>query len=54
MQIAHVAHVQQIEVPIGQRDAFAIASPFIHAPAKLVTSQDFLLSGQSCPLNEVS
>ena len=41
-QVAHVAHVQQIEAAIGQRDAFTAAAPLCCARTQLFAAQDFV------------
>ena len=41
MQIAYVAHVQQIEIPVSQRDAFARTTPLFYLLEKFVSAQDF-------------
>jgi hypothetical protein len=40
-QVPHVADMQQIEVTIGQRDAFTGTAPLVYAPAQFFAAQDF-------------
>jgi hypothetical protein len=34
-------HMQQIKIPVSQRDAFARAPPLLHPLAKFASAQDF-------------
>jgi len=44
--VTHVSHVQQIEIAVGQCDAFARPPPFLHLPAKFVAPQNFVVLAQ--------
>ena len=39
-QISDMAYVEQIEVSVGQRDAFAGATPILDATAELITAEN--------------
>ena len=43
MQVAYVADVQQIETPVGERDAIAVAPPTRYALLKFVARNDLLM-----------
>ena len=43
-QIAHVADVQKIEIPVGERDAFAGAAPLLDLRAQFVAVQNLVFA----------
>jgi hypothetical protein len=43
LQITHVANVQEVETPVGERDATASAAPLGYAFAEFVTREDLRL-----------
>jgi len=47
-QITDMTDVQQIEVAVGQRNAFARTPPFLYALAEFASTQDFIFRAQLC------
>jgi hypothetical protein len=45
-QIPNMTNVQQVEIAVGKRDAFARSTPFIHTLAKFRPAQNFIVSTQ--------
>jgi hypothetical protein len=45
-----MADVQQIEISIGERDAFSITPPVFNATAELFSVQNFVFVGRSSTL----
>ena len=50
LKITNMADVQQIEISIGERDAFSITPPVFNATAELFSVQNFVFVGRSSTL----
>ena len=47
-QVAHMTHVEQVEISVGERDAFTRTPPLFDARAQFGAVQDFIFGFQNC------